>query len=180
LFSKLDVVKTENGTLKMTLARGPVFDIRIVDVHGQALAGVECDVDSESKTLLSGVTADANGVLHIAVPATKLLFLSVHVSKDELLTMRLDVSGYGGGETVTGARARLNNLGYLALGDEDPIDGPSDDPFTRALDRFRYANRIVDSNDLPIGPTGEPLDDQTKQRLETAHDDSSGNLIDPR
>ncbi len=153
------------------------FDIRLVDVHGEPLAGVACDVDSEKETLVSGLRTDSNGVLHLVVPATKLLFLSVPIG-GEVLTLRLDVRTYGGGETVDGARARMNNLGYLAMADGDAVDAPPDDAFRRALDRFRYANRLVNGDDFPDGKADAPFDDKTKARLEEAHDGPSGRLLE--
>ena len=145
------------------------FKLRLVDVDGQPLKNVRCDVDTDKETLQLGIFTDAAGMLSLTVPAKKTLFVTVHLFPDPL-TMRVEVESFGGADTVSGARARLHNLGYIALKDSAPIDAPADDLFARGLDRFRFANGIVNGDGAPDGPMQAPFDAKTKDRLEDVHD----------
>ena len=76
-------------------------------------------------------------------------------------------------DQAAGLKARLSNLGYLdsARGQGGATFG---DPDLRALDRFRFAHRIVDAKTLlPTGATAAPFDAATKDRIEKIHDTRS-------
>jgi hypothetical protein len=145
------------------------FKIQLIDVDGKPLKNVPCDVDTNKETIYEGITTDDSGVLSLTVPAKKPLVLTVHLFPEEL-TMYLEVETFGGADTVAGARARLNNLGYIALTDSARVAEPEDDLLDRGLDRFRFANGLVDKGGLPAGPMRAPFDAETKARLEDAHD----------
>lgn len=145
------------------------FKLRLIDVDGKPLKGARCDVDTDKESIHLGILTDASGILSLTVPANKLLFLTVHIFPDPL-TMRLEVESYGGADTVAGARARLHNLGYIALKDAARVGAPADALLERGLDRFRFANGIVRSDGFPDGPVQAPFDAKTKDRLEDVHD----------
>ena len=82
----------------------------------------------------------------------------------------VNIETYGGADTVAGARARLHNLGYIALKDAARVDAPADALLERGLDRFRFANGIVNRDGFPEGPVEAPFDAKMKDRLEDVHD----------
>ena len=155
------------------------FKIRLIDVHGNPLINVPCDVDTdETPPLYDRIRTDESGVLALTVPAKKRLHLTVHLfSDDDPVTMLLEVEAYGGADTVAGARARLNNLGYMAMQDGAPSSAPEDELLGRALDRFRFANGLVDAGGAPAGPMRAPFDEKTKLRLEDVHDNIGSPLM---
>ena len=80
------------------------------------------------------------------------------------------------GDQAEGAKVRLNNLGYSsgtgfsgsAFRDQD----------VRALDRFRFANKIFDPKTMaPTGPDAPPFDAPTRDRIEDAHDKGGPFLV---
>lgn len=143
--------------------------IRFLDVEGNPIKNVRCDVDTDKETVHLGISTDGAGVLAFVVPAKKPIFLTLHMFP-ELLTFRVEVETYGGGDTTAGARARLHNLGYIALKDTDAVNAPADDLLARGLDRFRFANGFVDQGNAPEGPMQAPFDAKTKRRLEDVHE----------
>lgn len=155
------------------------FKLQLIDVHGKPLKNVFCDVDTDKETIYRGIGTDDSGVLSLTVPAKRLLFLTVYLFPDDPdpLTMRLEVDAFGGADTVAGARARLNNLGYIALKDGARAADPEDDLLGRGLDRFRFANGLVDEGGAPAGPMRAPFDAKTKERLENAHDNVGSQLM---
>lgn len=162
--------------------------LRLVDYHGNPLPEkTKCylkwskigDADLEMLFL------DSNGVLDCTVPLTK------HTATAWLLNVEYFDLGYIGltivreakepGDSLPGARMRLNNLGYLSLTANTILKAPLDDFTQRGIERFQTANRILEKTNLPpnniLGaPTGK-LDAETKQRLEEAHDTDTGALL---
>jgi hypothetical protein len=153
------------------LPRTP-FEIRFLDYAGKPMANMKCTLDWRAEKL-PGVT-DANGVVKFRVPTTGTTFGTLHTEafagqppQDINVVMQLPLTG---GETASGAKFRLANLGYL-----ESTKATSDQTFgaeaVRALDRFRFAQRIVDAKTLvPTGPAAPPFDAATKARLEAVHD----------
>lgn len=144
------------------------FKLRLVDVDGQPLKNIRCDVLTAKEDLESGLTTDASGMLSLTIPAKKDVYLTLYLPA--IVTMRIEVEAYEGAETVAGARARLSNLGYIALKDSESVRAPADDLLGRGLDRFRFANGIVNADGTPDGPMQAPFDAKTKDRLEDVHD----------
>jgi hypothetical protein len=73
------------------------------------------------------------------------------------------------GDQAEGVKVRLINLGYST---GKGFSGSAfQDYDVRALDRFRVANRILDSKTMvPTGPDAPPFDAPTRDRIEDAHD----------
>lgn len=74
-------------------------------------------------------------------------------------------------DKAEGARARLNNLGYMALSGPptEALPGAMDAALHDGLNRFRFANR------LPVAATTPTaVDTATQDRLADAHDNRTG------
>jgi hypothetical protein len=159
------------------------LQLKMLDIEGKPLSAAPCQLDygPPEHAQFRELTTDSDGMLKFwipAGPAGRPAFLTFFPG-DELVTMELEVTDFGEAHTVSGARARLNNLGYMALRDSERVDAAIDDKLTRALDRFRFVNRIVDANHLPKGSMTAPFDQQTADRLSDAHDGGGPLLIRP-
>jgi hypothetical protein len=149
--------------------------IRLLDINGNALASKNCTIDWGPQTIKA--VTDSDGVLQVDVSSRdRGGSLTVELFKkagfDPVISLVLRPPSAG--DQVVGLKSRLNNLGYLAV---EPVNlGTMDAPASRALDRFRSANGLVDANGLPVGPTAAPFDTATKDRLENAHD-TRGKLV---
>jgi hypothetical protein len=159
------------------------FEIRFLDYHGRPMAGMKCTLDWGKEKALPGTT-DGDGVVKFSVPtygSTHTLSGTIHI---ELFAGRPPINfevvmllQMPPGDQAEGAKVRLNNLGY---GFGAKWSGASfGDQAVRALDRFRFANKIMDPKTLlPTGPAAAPFDAPTKNRIEQAHD-TRGPLIAP-
>jgi len=151
------------------------FEIRFLDVNGRAMANMKCTLFWRQEKLPG--TTDADGVVKFSVPtfgSTRDLFGDIEIEMFPnrppakigvvmLLTMPA-------ADTAEGLKPRLGNLGYL---DSAKSQGGASfgAPEARALDRFRFAHRLVDAKTLqPSGPTAAPFDAATKDRIEKVHD----------
>lgn len=64
---------------------------------------------------------------------------------------------------------RLSNLGFLAL--TSLTSNPPNDAEKRALERFRFAHKLIDPKTLlPVGADAPPFDAATVDRLQKVHD----------
>ena len=164
------------------------FEIRLLNYRGKPMAGANCVLDwTTPKTgaeHLKGVT-DGDGVVRFAVPTPAATRVHSGTLKVEVFPsappLELNVVLLGTirpTDDPEGVKVRLNNLGYT----EDltaALGSTFQQPFVRALERFRFANKIFDPKTLaPIGPAAPPLEPATKDRLEQAHD-TRGPLLVP-
>jgi hypothetical protein len=156
------------------LARVP-FRVRFLDYDGKPLAGKKCTLDWRAEKLPG--TTDADGVVQFKVPtfgSTGTLNGVIHIEVftgqaplDVNVVMLLQMPP---ANDVAGLEARLANLGYL---DQAKVQGgpPMNSQGLRALDRFRFAHKLIDAKTLqPVGPTAPPFDAATKDRIEKVHD----------
>jgi len=160
-----------------TVATNPLtVRVRLLDYLGVPIALTPCDLEVgdssfSAKSNANGVVEFAN--LPLAAPITGTLVMHLKNSFDFCMPMSIqdyadpDQSS-GPGVGLAGARARLNNMGYMALGDGDSLTGPLDDNLKRGLQRFQNANQIFDP---PAGATASGLlDGPTQDALRAAHD----------
>jgi hypothetical protein len=156
------------------LPRNP-FSIRFLDCHGVAMAGMKCILDWRQEKIPG--TTDKEGIVKFTVPTHKSTFAvsgTIHIEAfPGAAPLEFEVvmlSQMRPATEAEGAKARLFNLGYLP--DVSHVLGPSfKDEEVRALDRFRFANRIVDTKTLaPLGPIAPPFEAATAERLENAHE----------
>ena len=160
------------------------FQIRLLDYQGKAMANRNCTLDWNKLNLKA--VSDGDGVVQFSVPAPRpnqpmTLSGTLHVEAfPSAPTLDINVvmlSALKPADTAEGAKVRLANLGYREdLNSTSSQFGASD---TRALQRFRFANKIYDPKTLlPTGPETPPVDPATKARLEQAHD-TRGPLLAP-
>lgn len=137
-----------------------MFRLRILRDDGSPRAGVSYRVIIDGAVVQSGVLGDdamlAFPVSPRARTATLVFGEGAAAEEYSLRFGHLDPI-----TTVSGVKARLNNLGY----DAGPEDGPWDESATAALKRFQEALGQME-------PSGE-LDDDTRAALQRAHDPSS-------
>jgi hypothetical protein len=129
--------------------------IRLVDTEGIAMANLDYRLDVGESTFVG--TTDSNGKLVQVVPADSTAGTLVIPQGSFALTIvpRLDpIDG------EDGARARLNNLGFIpdAVGDSEPP--PPDDMLRLALLQFQTKS-LIEANGT--------LDSPTQQKLKEAH-----------
>ncbi len=159
-----------------------VVQIRLVDERGKPLRRITCRVvDSVRVHSAPDLGTDDDGIVNVRLPRQKVvgqLVLEAKMFTKMPVRIPLEVRPLEGADTLAGVRARLQNLGYLAMKSDAKLDAPADDQLALALDRFRFVNKIVDKDLVPIGPAAPPLDDRTRQRLEAAHDTPQGKLLD--
>ena len=177
--ARADTDAAVSGVLKVPSAK---FEIRFLDYKGSPLAGKKCVLDWGSQKLPG--TTDGSGVVKFSVPSygsTHRLSGIIHVEVfagqpplDMEVVMMLQLPP---GDQAQGVKLRLNNLGYLSgTGVAAPAFSDQD---VRALDRFRFANKIFDPKTMvPQGPDAPPFDAPTKDRIEDAHD-KGGPLMKP-
>jgi hypothetical protein len=171
------------------LAQNP-FSIRFLDYNGRPMAGMKCMLDWGPQTGAKGIpgTTDAHGIVKFTVPthaATRRLAGVIHIEAfpgakvldfDVIMLAQLPA-----GDQAQGVKPRLANLGYLMENPKGTTLSGADfaDAAIRALERFRFANKIIDAKTLQSsGPTAAPFDAATKSRIEDAHD-GKGPLIAP-
>lgn len=131
-----------------------IFQMRLLDVTDQPRANVRYRLVIEGK-IYSGIT-DHDGELQHPIPPNARrgrLILGRGKDREEI---DLHLGELDPKDTITGAQARLNNLGL----DSGPVDGILGPLTRKAITRFQKANRLE--------PTGE-LDDVTIQHLESKH-----------
>ena len=142
----------------------PYICIRLIDDLDHAITNAKYRLEIAGQTLKG--TTDSNGILveHILINIKigKLVLVDklfhqrdpqTGVISEEVWSMDIEIAELDGAEKVSGAQARLNNLGLFAT---KQISGNLDDQTKRALSRFqgRYS--------LPV--TGS-LDDKTQDML---------------
>ncbi len=84
--------------------------------------------------------------------------LTLFLDDKRSLSMKLRVGHLDPGSEISGAQARLANLGY----DAGPVDGEMSPKLSAALKRFQKKMGLTESG---------ALDDDTRGRLESAHDE---------
>jgi hypothetical protein len=151
------------------------FEMRFIDYEGNVLSARKCVLDWRAEKL-PGVT-DSDGVVKFTVPTfgstgslSGVIHLEVFVGQPPIDIEVVMLLRMPAADDAAGAKARLGNLGYL-----DSAKAQGGATFTaehvRALDRFRFAHKIIDAKTLvPTGPTAAPFDAATKDRLEKVHD----------
>jgi hypothetical protein len=122
--------------------------------------GLDYSLDIGGERPLTGTT-DSQGVLHHDVPAaitkgTLTLYSPGSKRKRVLWVIKLqigDIYPLDSLQSITGLKARLNNLGLFCSTD---LDEASDEQFWRAIRRFtsRYgeSTKLPTMGDLPAGP----------------------------
>lgn len=143
-------------------------ELRLLDINGQPMRRVDCELTWGSEFSLSQTTDDGNVTFDVPMsPDEGDLVVKPHADKPLRISLRVFLSRYGDATTGPGLKARLNNLGYLLLDDppDQALAGKLDDAFNRALARFRRANhfdvntpsatvteRLTDAHDTATGP----------------------------
>lgn len=151
------------------------FEIRFIDVNGRAMANMKCTLFWRKEKLPG--TTDADGVVKFNVPtfgSTGDLFGDIEIemfaNQPPIKIGVVMLLSMPPADKAEGLKPRLGNLGYLdsARAQGGASFGAQE---TRALDRFRFAHRIVDAKTLqPSGPVAAPFDAATKDRIEKVHD----------
>jgi hypothetical protein len=151
------------------------FWIRFLDYHGKPMSGIACTLDWGKQNGIPGTT-DGDGVVKFSVPtfgSTHTLSGTIHlqlfpgkptIDFDVVMLVQLLPA-----DQPEGMKVRLSNLGYSSNTGWSGANFGA--PAVRALDRFRFANKIMDPKTLqPTGPVAAPFDGTTKARIEEAHD----------
>jgi hypothetical protein len=155
----------------------PSVRVRLLNFLGVPIADTVCDLEVgnsviSAKTNATGV-ADF-GTVPFGVPNSGAFV--VHLNSSFVFRMPLTIQDFADpnqspqltGVGPTGARARLNNMGYMALGAGDSLTGPPDDNLKRGLQRFQNANFIFDPP--TTANASGILDGPTQNRLQVSHD----------
>jgi hypothetical protein len=166
-----------------------IFNLRLLSFRGLPLRA-KGTLDWGTETIL--VCSDNDGHLHeieniieetntivlvpggVTIPLTPdngTLNLKAFNQAPFELQYKVFLSKHGDASTADGAGARLHNLGFLSLSNDDPskaLPKTVDDALVRALNRFQTATGLTVSS-------GTTIDNATRDRLADAHD-KSGNL----
>ena len=151
------------------------FEMRFLDYQGKPVANRKCTLTWRTEKIPG--TTDGDGVVRFTVPTfgstgtlqgdieIELFAGQPPVKMDVVMLLQMPAA-----DQAAGLKARLANLGYL-----DAAKGQGGATLSaehvRALDRFRFAHKLVDPKTLlPAGPVAAPFDAATKDKLEKVHD----------
>jgi hypothetical protein len=174
---------TSSGVTKLTRVPARTatkVKLRLLDCDGNPMGNVKCELDWDGTTIPDSkapdLKTDADGLLEVAVPALKTrAFLVIYPfagDANETITMQLFLTDFGPPAQTSGTRARLSNLGYEVVKVTDEtnplasLTAAVDVPTQRAIQRFQFANGLVDATQKPSGT----VDAATAARLLSAHD----------
>ncbi|HXS93982.1 MAG TPA: peptidoglycan-binding protein [Candidatus Limnocylindrales bacterium] len=130
------------------------FRLRLQE-GGVALANLDYSISIDG-VMQSGKTDD-DGVLVISIPPSAKKGHLVVETTPEPTSYDLDLGALPPGDSISGVKARLNNLGF----DCGPVDDSVTDQFKAAVSAFQASQGIK--------VTGE-ADDATKQKVLALHD----------
>jgi hypothetical protein len=158
-------VQSSNGATdklhRFVLKTVPTKFRLVIEQHQQPIAGKSYELTIDGKKL-SGSTSDS-GLIEVPLPASaKSGVLKI---PDAEIECELQFGCLDPLEEVSGAQARLQNLGYY-YGD---IDGEPSDEWSESLSLFQ--------SDYGLDVTGE-LDGPTQQKLLARHDKEHSNPTD--
>lgn len=148
-------------------------ELRLLDINGQPMRQADC-LFEKGAGFSEFSSTDDDGRVAFDLPLTVLdgdLTVTPRADRALQLKLKVFITKLEDAGTLPGAQARLNNLGYLALSGTpaQALADLSDEPFERALARFKRANH------LPPGAK-DALEPAVKDRLADAHDTRTGPL----
>jgi hypothetical protein len=159
-------VTVSDGRLHRFLLKKPkpaLFQVWLKDETGAPFADRAYELTIDDEPMLRGRTASDGLVATEIKPTANHARLKVWLgeSEDDIVEWQMKIGHLDPADTITGAQARLQNLGYRP----GPIDGTLNEATKEALMNFQRH----------IGydfPTGE-LDEKTSSALASIHDEGS-------
>jgi outer membrane protein OmpA-like peptidoglycan-associated protein len=174
-FYQSQIIKTSFEEVKPLTKR---LKIRLVDnlfkplngVSGLIVVNDDVEHNIKAKPMINFQTND-NGMLEVDVPSEwdqAYLFID-SMFTEEPYEIVLKLTEYGTLDEISGARARLTNLGYLSSSEDSKLE-TNDSWLSMAIDQFRSANGIVDDFGNPKGMDDIRFDGKTKNKIWDLHD----------
>jgi hypothetical protein len=158
---EISAAVNQKHTFKLKPPENPIFKVRLKDEAGEPYANCRYELKIDGETVKGRTTGD--GLVSKKVrPTSKHASLKLWLDDaepEDVAEWEIDIGHLDPADTISGAKARLHNLGYRP----GPVDGTMNQKTVDAIKAFQqHLGYAV--------PTGE-LDETTTRALANFHDE---------